>query len=109
MKCGNCGHEESEHANAHQGGPCYVYTKHMGNRWWWLSFADKDKAPGTQFLGAVIIEGSCFLNATHRAHMLNINPGGEVMCMPIPDDKLHNFPENMRNRLLSEPEARSFE
>jgi hypothetical protein len=69
--------------------------------WFYLSFAGK-----SGFLGGVIVEAHGVVTATRRASDLNINPGGEVMCCPIPEDKLHMVPEDLRNRLLSEREVR---
>lgn len=45
---------------------------------WYLSFADPRKPKGQQWLGAVIVEAPNFIRAVDRAHLLGINPGGEV-------------------------------
>jgi hypothetical protein len=51
---------------------------------WWLSFVDNNLPKGTQFLGVVIVNAIDFLGAVSKAHHLNINPGGEVVGVPIP-------------------------
>jgi hypothetical protein len=68
-------------------------------RWHYLSFADR-----TAFLGGVIVRAYGFLTAVQRATDLGINPGGEVMCQPIPRKDLWRVPASLRNRLLSEDE-----
>ena len=70
-------------------------------RWHYLSFADD-----TGFLGAVIVRSHGFLTAVQRATDLGINPGGEVMCQPIPRRDLCRVPADLRNRLLTEAEVR---
>jgi len=69
--------------------------------WHYLSFADE-----TSFLGGVIVRSYGFLTAIQRATDLGINPGGEVMCTPIPRKDLWRVPPDLRNRLLSEDEVR---
>jgi hypothetical protein len=70
-------------------------------RWHYLSFADD-----VGFLGAVIVRSHGFLTAVQRATDLGINPGGEVMCQPIPRRDLCRVPADLRNRLLTEAEVR---
>lgn len=67
----------------------------------YLSFADPDLPEGTQFLGAAIVESDAalgFVGAVTVAHMLGINPGGEVMGIALPDDWV---PAKWTGRLLS--------
>lgn len=61
---------------------------------WWLSFADGGRPKGQQFLGGAIVRADGMLDAVRRAHVLGINPGGEVQghkivrmagTGPIPD------------------------
>jgi len=70
-------------------------------RWHYLSFASE-----AGFLGAVIVRSYGFLTAIQRASDLGINPGGEVMCTPIPRKHLYRVPSDLRNRLLTEAEVR---
>ncbi len=69
-------------------------------RWHYLSFADH-----TGFLGSVVVRSHGFLTAIQRATDLGINPGGEVVCTPIPRKDLWRVPTDLRNRLLSEDEV----
>ena len=64
----------------------------------WLSFCDDDKPKGQQFLGVAIVRGRDFLIAVERAHMLGINPGGQVMGMPIPDEVAPDIVDRMLSR-----------
>lgn len=66
--------------------------------WWWLSFADGDRPPGSQFLGCAAVDAPDMPSAIRRAHVLGINPGGEVLagCIgkvgvcPDPPDAIRN-------------------
>ena len=71
--------------------------------WMWCSFADPDLPAGQQFLGVAIVEAEDVVTAAMQAHLLGINPGGEVMGVLLPDDLLP--PEHWRNRLLTREEA----
>lgn len=55
----------------------------------YLSFCDLDKPKGTQFLGVCIVDADNIIAAVTLAHILGINPGGEVVGVefhrPIPD------------------------
>jgi hypothetical protein len=66
-------------------------------RWFYLSFFDK------AFKGAVVIRAHGITTALIKTHALRINPGGEVLCRPLPDSLLP--PESDRNRLLTEAEV----
>lgn len=48
---------------------------------WWLSFSDEQAC-----LGVAIVDGDDVVEATMRAHMLGINPGGQVLGIPVPPD-----------------------
>jgi hypothetical protein len=65
--------------------------------WFWLSFSDGG------FLGANIVQGEDMAAAAARSHLLGINPGGQVVGMPI--DDVDKFPAEFRNRLLSKDEV----
>ncbi len=69
--------------------------------WFYLSFA-----AGDEFLGATIVWAHGILSALERASELGINPGGEVLCCPIPRRLLRRVPADLRDRLLSESEVR---
>jgi hypothetical protein len=69
--------------------------------WFYLSFAS-DYA----FLGATIVWAHGFLTAMQRASDLGIDPGGEVICYPLPRKHLPRVPADLRDRLLSETEVR---
>lgn len=65
-------------------------------RWFYLSFADDDG-----FRGAAIVEAKGILGATLYCNLLGINPGGEVMAIPIPEDQLADIPKDAKDVLLS--------
>ena len=69
--------------------------------WFYLSYASDHK-----FLGAAIVWAHGFLTAVQSASKLGIDPGGEVMCCPVPRQHLRRIPANLRDRLLSEAEVR---
>jgi hypothetical protein len=74
--------------------------------WWWLSFADPDREPGSEFLGVVIVEARGFALAVRRTHELGINPGGEVQFEELPDaPQGHWLP--YCDRLLAHEEAQA--
>jgi hypothetical protein len=63
---------------------------------WWLSFA------GDSFLGAAIIPAADFISAVTAAHLLGINPGGEVLGHPwIGEEGKPLIPDNYIGRLLN--------
>ncbi len=66
---------------------------------WWLSFADGDKEPGTQFLGVAIVEGQNVQAAVERAAVLGIDPGGEVAAWAVPPEFQARIEPHV-NRLL---------
>lgn len=74
-------------------------------QWYWLSFADPARPKGTQFLGVVILRGESFGDAFLRSHLLGLNPGGEIVGVEIPADRVP--PARYRMRLLSREEAES--
>jgi hypothetical protein len=67
--------------------------------WHYVSFADE------QFRGVVVIQAHGIGDAISKCHRLNINPGGEVIAIPIPDEILAQVPEADRNRLLSKADV----
>jgi hypothetical protein len=74
-------------------------------KWWWLSFADGALPPGTQFLGACIVEASDFGEAVSSAWSHGLNPGGEVRGWEFRPD--FSPKQSIRYRLLSRAEAES--
>lgn len=52
--------------------------------WWWLSFADPDAPPGSQFLGLCLVPGGNIVQASTSAHTFGCNPGGEIAGWPLP-------------------------
>ena len=70
--------------------------------WWYLSFAEKKG-----FLGGLYIRARGIMDATLRARMLGLNPGGEVMSWgPISQEGMDAMvPEEKRGRLLSKEEV----
>lgn len=67
-------------------------------RWWWLSFAGEKG-----FLGAVIVRARGFVTALEFARLMELNPGGEVRGIELPDEA-EPLLEAFANRLLSREE-----
>lgn len=70
----------------------------------YFSFADPKKPTGSQWLGAMYLEGENFYHAHQRSHALG-NPGGEIMSIELPNGLEHIKPE-YRERLLNVDELR---
>ena len=68
--------------------------------WQWLSFCDQDLPNGSKFLGVCIVEASDIVSASVLAHVLGINPGGEVLGCEVTEP-----PDDCKNRLLTRDEA----
>jgi hypothetical protein len=51
-------------------------------RWQYLSFAD------SEFRGAVVVKAHGITDALLKVNALKQNPGGEVLCVEIPGDKI---------------------
>lgn len=47
----------------------------------YLSFCDLNKPDGEQFLGGTVVEAQDSVDAVIEAHLLGINPGGQVRTM----------------------------
>jgi hypothetical protein len=75
----------------------------------WLSFADKTRPKGTQFLGACVVAGETMAAAVGEAHRLGINPGGEVLGVSIEAPTARLIPDSWKNRLLSKTECGDFD
>lgn len=50
-------------------------------------------------MGAAIVQGKDMIEAIRLTHLLEINPGGQVKGVPIPNGE--DLPDNQVNRLLS--------
>ena len=68
--------------------------------WHYVSFA----ADGV-FRGAVVIKAHGITDAASKCWTLNINPGGQVLCVPMPDSTIAQVPEADRNRLLTKEDV----
>ena len=62
----------------------------------YLSFADDT------FRGAVVVKAHGITDALFKVNALDINPHGEVLCVPIPEDKSPD--SKFLNRLLTKEE-----
>jgi hypothetical protein len=70
----------------------------------YMSFCDPKLPQGSQFLGALVLEANNVEEGAMKAHALGLNPGGEVLGVIIPEDKI--VPEEFCGRLLNKDEAR---
>lgn len=68
--------------------------------WYYLSFA------GEKFNGGCIVRARGLLSAVSECNRLKINPHGEVVGAPIPDE--HLPAEKYRNRLLTKEDIQEF-
>lgn len=77
-----------------------VLTEEMADpeQWHYLSFATDEDG----FRGAAVVLAHGITDAVTKANALKINPGGEVLCMSIPEEKIPA--EEFRNRLLAKEE-----
>jgi hypothetical protein len=71
-------------------------------KWLYVSFATE-----TEFCGAVVIQAHGLTDALMKINALGINPHGEVLAFPIPDDGSFQMPEEkFRNVLLSKKQVK---
>lgn len=75
----------------------------------WLSFADASLPKGQQFLGVAIVNAHSFLEAVKVAHILGINPGGEVQGFDVEVPGGKDIPAKYVERLLSREEIAELE
>jgi hypothetical protein len=68
--------------------------------WWYLSYAGEEGFRGGAIIQAKGFTGACYIAGS----ILKISPGGEVMGLKIPPDKLPDTP--YRHRLLTKAELR---
>ena len=72
-------------------------------RWHYVSFADDERGG---FLGVVVIKGHGVTDCISKCHRLGINPGGQVLCVPIPDDGSVIMPDpDDCNKLLNKADV----
>lgn len=67
--------------------------------WWFLSFCDNARPAGQQWTGVCAVQGSYMIDALRAAWALRVNPGGEALGTPIPQDKIPAA--EFRNKLLT--------
>jgi hypothetical protein len=70
---------------------------------YYLSFVDVETGKD-RFLGACIVEAESDVGAIRRAWELEINPGGEVMILDVPE-RAFDFP---LNRLMDRAELEKY-
>lgn len=69
---------------------------------WWLSFADTDLEPGSQFLGASVVVAANLTDALTKSHEQGCNPGGQVKISgPIPPELVATIPPEYINVLMT--------
>ena len=73
--------------------------------WFYLSFAG-DRDGVDTFFGACIVNAPEMILATIESHRLKINPGGQVLGMPIPEGFLPG--SEYRERLLTKADIKAF-
>lgn len=74
---------------------------------YYLSFADHDCPKGEQFLGATIVEAASPKGAVEESHRRKLNPGGEVLIVPLPKYNLDQDPLHLLNRFGTAKEVLS--
>lgn len=78
----------------------------------WLSFCDSSRPKGTRFRGVVIIQADNVIEGAHVCWELGVNPGGEIVCVPIPanmESFLVACGQQYLNRLLSRKDINQLE
>ena len=61
----------------------------------WLSFVDRTKPEGGQFLGVIMVDAKDIMEAVKLCHAMNINPGGEVMGFWFDDPAIPTCDQNV--------------
>jgi hypothetical protein len=72
---------------------------------YWLSFADPEKPPGSQFQGACLVPGVDMKTAIEAAWLFGCNPRGEVRGHVVPKEIAARVAEKWRLRLLTREET----
>ena len=70
----------------------------------WLSFCDRDRPKGKQFLGVALVEANNLPDAITATWERGCNPGGEVLSLEVPETEASRVRPYL-NRLLSKAEA----
>lgn len=70
---------------------------------WWLSFASG------RFLGVAIVRADSLASAVAKTHALRINPGGDVLGMPMPREEAKLVRPEDIGRLLSKKETERYQ
>ena len=76
---------------------------------WFLSFADGNLPQGSQFLGGAIVRASHMIEAVRVAHILGINPGGEVQGIQVPSKLVSRIKGKWIERLLTREECEEWD
>jgi hypothetical protein len=71
--------------------------------WYYLSFADE-----SGWLGACFVKSLAEFTAIAQAHIMGVNPGGEVQVTPLPDLS-GQIPSSFFERLLDENDLRELD
>lgn len=66
-------------------------------KWFYFSFANE------KFMGGFILRCHGVTDGLMKIHALKMSPGGEVLCMEVPEDVLPD--EQYRNRLLTKEDV----
>lgn len=74
--------------------------------YFWISFADPDRPPGAQFLGAAIVDADSMRDALPRAYTWGCNPGGQATIVAL---GAWVSPEVPCHRLLGREEAETWQ
>jgi uncharacterized membrane protein YgcG len=69
---------------------------------WWLSFAS------VRFLGVVIVRADSLASAIAKTHALRINPGGDVLGIPMATDEARRVRPEDIGRLLTKKETERY-
>lgn len=72
--------------------------------WVWCSFTDPSLPEGERFLGAVVTTAAKWAMGLS---LFDLNPGGEMVMVPIPAEHLDKVPPEFRDRILNREEAES--
>ena len=78
-------------------------------QWFWLSFADPTQPAGSQHLGSTMVAGANEFDAIAAAHAAKINPGGQVLLLPMEPWVVSQVPAAYRGRLLSKADVDELE
>lgn len=66
--------------------------------WFYFSFARDG------WLGSCLVEAPTLSLAVTKTHILGINPGGEILATPVPDEGMALVAEDKRHILITDRE-----